>query len=1124
MPFAAYSFYTDKTDLLNKEQAQQVLQQNYPGFIENKGQIADAIGNVRPDLLFAEDMPGGKIYLRETGFSYVLIKKEGEPESEKHVNIEPGKYLENKQLIKGHRIDVDFRNCNPGGSEIITGNGAGAYYNYYMSHCKEGIKNVRAFNKIIYKNIYPNIDLVFQGGTEKGIKYDIVIRPGGNPDDISIKYIGADGLQVQDLPAGQADSKLKIQSSLGEIIEEMPEVYQNIDGKTVDVKATYQLQGTILNFELSNFNQSFPLVIDPWISYYGGAAMEYGFGIAVDGADDVIITGYTSSPSFPVSTGAFVFPYSGSEDVFIVKLDADGNRIWATCYGGAEADYGYDVVVDGLNNIIVAGITASTLFPVTAGAFQTNWKGLEDLFVLKLGPAGNRIWATYYGGSLSDINNFGCGAVVDASNDIIVSSETMSDDLPATNGIFQTGKSDAYIVKFDANGNYLWSKYFGGSGNDGAHCTAIDNSGNIIISGYTGSSDLPVTPGVFQTKYAGLRDAFIAKFDANGNEIWATFYGGSHVEWAAYGVTVDSQGNVIFAGWTRSGDFPVSPGAFQPIHGGGVWDAFLVKLSSGGTRLWATHFGGTGDEEGWAVAVDSNDNIIFTGDTYSNDLPVTACSYQTLFGGVEDNFIAYFDPNGSRICSGYLGKTGHDETQQGNMLAVKGSKVFITGQAQGANYPVTPGAYQTLYGGGIGDAFVAQLCIKTCGISQAKINFTADKNQVCLGDPVNYTSLINSCDPANMQWLWTFNGGTPAFSTAEHPSGIVYNSLGINTVKLKITSECGSDSLVKVSYISVSGVLSLNVSSTSVTCNGYNNGTAMANGSGGTMPYRYNWTNGETTTGVSNLPPAIYTATVTDKNGCIATATITINEPTQLTLSVSSTSITCNLDNNGTSTVSPSGGTGLYNYRWSNGANTPTIINLPASVYSVTVTDTNNCTAIDSVNIIPGFIVTATVSGNVTISPGDSTILSTSGGVSYAWTPSIGLSCITCYSPTASPAITTIYCVVVTDANGCTDTACVIITVEIPCGKIFVPTAFSPNIDMVNELLCIKGTDCVKSFVFIIYGRWGEKVFETTDPKACWDGKYNDKELNTSVFVYYLKATLTNQEVVEKKGNISLIR
>jgi gliding motility-associated-like protein len=159
-----------------------------------------------------------------------------------------------------------------------------------------------------------------------------------------------------------------------------------------------------------------------------------------------------------------------------------------------------------------------------------------------------------------------------------------------------------------------------------------------------------------------------------------------------------------------------------------------------------------------------------------------------------------------------------------------------------------------------------------------------------------------------------------------------------------------------------------------------------------------------------------------------------------------------------------------------------------------------------------------------TIIPGDSVTLHATGNLlNYIWSPSAGLSDVTIANPIAFPVTTTTYYVTGTDGNNCSALDSITINIEIPCGEIFVPTAFSQNNDLQNDMECVLG-DCIVSMKFTIYDRWGEKVFETTDQKICWDGNYKGQVMNTATFVYSLSATLINGKEIIKKGNISLIR
>jgi gliding motility-associated-like protein len=240
----------------------------------------------------------------------------------------------------------------------------------------------------------------------------------------------------------------------------------------------------------------------------------------------------------------------------------------------------------------------------------------------------------------------------------------------------------------------------------------------------------------------------------------------------------------------------------------------------------------------------------------------------------------------------------------------------------------------------------------------------------------------------------------------------------------------------------------------------------------------------------------------------------------------SSGTLTCT---NNTATINGNSTTGGVTYTWSGpGAFTSSSqssnVNT-AGVYTLTVNDPSSGCSSVATTTITSVVTTPTANAgpDVSIDYGSSITLNASGGVSYTWSPANDLSCINCANPSASPTVTTTYCVRVQDANGCADTACAKVIVDAQCGDIFVPNAFSPNHDGQNDLECVYG-NCIRAFHFTVYDRWGEKIFETTDNKKCWDGTYMGEHLNTAVFAYYLEVTLTDGKVINKKGNINLVR
>lgn len=301
-------------------------------------------------------------------------------------------------------------------------------------------------------------------------------------------------------------------------------------------------------------------------------------------------------------------------------------------------------------------------------------------------------------------------------------------------------------------------------------------------------------------------------------------------------------------------------------------------------------------------------------------------------------------------------------------------------------------------------------------------------------------------------------------------------------------------------------------------------GTVTLSANGATT---YTWSPPASLSGTSGnsvvANPTINTTyTVVGASGaCTGTTNVTVTIGNSPTITVNSATICSNQ-----STILSA--SGASSYTWSNGASTSTISVSPSSTDSYTVTGTmNGCTGYSISTVSVTSTPTLVLSHDTSIIYGNSVPLVAGGGTTYSWTPSSALSCNDCSNPTASPTITTQYCVISANGN-CYDTSCVVISVEKPCysnAEYGAPNAFSPNGDGLNDEFCLSGwKDCVTDFFVAIYDRWGTKVFESTDAAFCWDGKYQGKDLDPAVFVFYIKAEIQNVGSITKKGNISLIR
>ncbi len=683
-------------------------------FIENKGQVHDQDNNTRTDIQYSLRAANGlNIFIGNGAIHYqfsltpALSKGEGDDLTETKARFleKRGGLRETPKAttIDMYRMDVELVGVNKN-ARVISEEKQEYYENYNLTPTLstggegDGPKGItaHAYNRITYKDIYPNIDWVLY--TSNGqLKHEFVVRQGGKVSDIKLKYGGVTDLKLN------ADGTLTATTPQGAITEQAPNTLQK-DSKTI--KSSFALNGDILSFNTGAYAGE--LIIDPtleWATYYGGSDLDHGLGVATDNSGNVFITGYTISISAIATSGAYQIIYGGGRDAFLAKFNGAGSLQWATYYGGSADDVGYDISTDIYDNVYMTGYTMSVSLIATSGAYQRTLGGDADAFLVKFNSSGAIQWATYYGGVHTDL---ALGVAIDGSGNIYVTGQTTSSSSIATPGAYQdtlNGGGDAFLVKFNDSGIRQWATYFGGNGNDIGQRVATDRSGNVYIAGYTTSTSGLVTSGGYQPFYGGGKtDAFIAKFDCTGNIQWATYFGGSGDDYG-YGITTDGSGGVYIAGSTDSLSVIATSGAYQPTYGGGGTDAFLVKFNSTGAIQWATYFGGVGFDIAYCVTTDGLGNIYMTGSTAGLSAIATIGAYDTIYGGGWDAFLVKFNSLGGIQWATYYGGASGE---LGYGVATDGiGNVFITGETGSASDIASPGAFQPAFSGGT-DVFLAK--------------------------------------------------------------------------------------------------------------------------------------------------------------------------------------------------------------------------------------------------------------------------------------------------------------------------------------------------------------------------------------------------------------------------------
>lgn len=392
-------------------------------------------------------------------------------------------------------------------------------------------------------------------------------------------------------------------------------------------------------------------------SFLGGSAFDSGTGVVVD-ASGVYVTGHTQSTNFPTSGGAFDTTHNGPTptnafngyDAFLVKLNAAGSALtYGTFLGGNSEDFSAGLVVDAGQQVTLAGTTISSNFPTTGGAFDTTSNGLFDIFVTEFnGTATALASSTFVGGSQDEIAD----GIVLSGDTVYVTGDSASADFPVTGGAFDSTLNGANdVVAFRLNtitNSMVFATFLGGTGGDIGFDIALDSAGNVYLTGTTNSANFPTTALAADTTANGGSDSFVAKLNTTGSTLTYSTYLGGDSDDAAYGVAVDAGGNAYVLGETKSGNFPVTASAAQPIHNDvAFFDATLTKVNaSGGLFVYSSFIGGDDDDTGYAIDLRGGGNsadVYLTGWTRSSDFPTTPGAFDTTYndtGFNNDAFVA----------------------------------------------------------------------------------------------------------------------------------------------------------------------------------------------------------------------------------------------------------------------------------------------------------------------------------------------------------------------------------------------------------------------------------------------------------------------------------------------------
>jgi len=752
-------------------QSQQTLQQfaKLPlSFEINEGQTA-------PEVRFLSRSAGYQLFLTANE-AVMMVGGTSQPDRRRpNQPIQaptPASVLRMKLVASNQSSKVEGREELEGKSNYFIGNDPAKWRT-----------NVSQFAKVQYHNVYPGIDLLYYGNQGQ-LEHDFVIAPGADLKRIHLAIDGPAEMAVDN------QGSLLMKLANGNVQLKKPVVYQQIAGMRREVTAQYVVAENDVSFSVGKYDKRYALVIDPVLTYstfLGGTGDEGGpnVSIAVDSAGNAYVAGDTRSFDYPTTAGSVQTAFGGSPsicdqffpslcgDAMITKINPSGTAIvYSTYLGGNNADAIYGLVVDAGGNVYASGLTESTNFPVTPGAFQQNFGGANcpgyatcgDAFVTKINSTGSAlVYSTYLGGSDNDYCE---GLAVDSAGNAYVTGPTQSVDFPTTPGVFQPaygGSGDAFVSKLNAVGSkLLYSTYLGGSSGDDGFDIKVDAAGRAYIAGETNSFDFPITSTAYQSHVAGDDDIFATVVSANGAKlVYSTYLGGSGKDWA-YGSAVDSTGNFYLTGYTASSDFPVTGGAFQTTFGGGIcntWygvncsDAFIAKLStskSGAASLvYSTYLGGSKEDQAPSIAVDSQGNAYVTGWSASVDFPLVN-PIQALNHGQDDVMVAKLDPTGSSLL--YSTFLGGSNFELGSWIALdQAGNAYVTGYTQSTDFPTTPRALQPVFAGGRNDLFVLKLSSNNAaGVSFVPVSLAFSPQTVGTVSP-QQTVVLNNVGSAALR-------------------------------------------------------------------------------------------------------------------------------------------------------------------------------------------------------------------------------------------------------------------------------------------------------------------------------------------------------------------------------------
>jgi len=706
-------------------------------FTENRGQITN------DDVRFVHSGPGCSFGFVNSGY---LLRFSGEN----------GITTVMKVSFEG------AREVMPEGLEEL-----GHRSNFFLGSDSAGWRtDVPNYAKLMYRGLYPGIDLVFSAA-ESGLKYDLLVAPGANPGEIRWSYHGAGELRVDD------DGSLRIITPSGELREAPLFCYQQRDGKLVEVNSWYWVDGITVAPGLGGYDPSLPLVIDPLVysTFLGGNRSDTCRDMVVDPGKNVYITGLTASSNFPTIYGSFDTSHGGGTDVFISKFDPGGDDlVYSTFVGGERSDEGSGIALDSEKNVYVTGATSSEDFPTSPGCYDDSYNEYTDMFVLKLDKDGSDlVYSTFVGGG--DLDR-GKSIGLDSENAAYVTGSTRSSDFPTTSGCFDNshdGDWDVAVFKLDPDGSDLeYSTFLGGDDLDASSRIVLDTGNSAYITGRTESGNFPASSGCYDSSHNGKSDVFICKLNSKGSDLYySTFIGDEHDD-SGRDIVLDPNNN-----------------AYIIAYNIGSGDTMIYNLNRDGSRMLRSRsIGGGKKGSGRTIALDAEGCVYVTGQTSSSDFPTTPGCLDDSYNGDSDIFLCKLDSDELEIVySTFLGGAESDSSQT-SVLGPDGA-FYLAGATESPGFPTTGGCYDDSHNGD-NDVFVLKLDLTPPEATISSIT----PELALVGAEVRFSgSGTDSGEVVN--YLWTSDLDGELYNGSDKSFRVSTLGAGTHQISLKVQDDDG---------------------------------------------------------------------------------------------------------------------------------------------------------------------------------------------------------------------------------------------------------------------------------------------------------------------------------------------